>query len=317
MNPELSLSARAHSATPAVAAPTREPEFPPPWASAWGDDRHGLWADLHVPAGTSEGPAEGVQRLRWIEPGTFLMGSPGEESKQAEPERQQREGPQHAVRISSGFWLADSACTQALWLMVMGGKNPARFSEDPQRPVENVSFDQAQEFLKQLGAALPGGQEACLPTEAQWEYACRAASGTPFSFGNNITPSQVNYDGNLPYNKGRKGEYRECTVPVKSLPPNDWGLFEMHGNVWEWCADGLREYQAVPAGQVVLDPEGPKEEGPEARRAVRGGSWLGGARHCRSAIRFADPRGFAHVGLGFRFALRSTSQAQPSAPAGA
>jgi formylglycine-generating enzyme required for sulfatase activity len=311
--------AGGHKASPEVAIPATDslPEqlanFPPPWASAWGDDAHGLWADLYV--GESAAPV--VQRLRWIAPGSFLMGSPA-----SEPERYDDEGPQHAVRISAGFWLADSACTQALWLAVMGGKNPARFTEDTQCPVEQVSFDEVQGFLIQLTEQLPANEQAVLPTEAQWEYACRADSSgknTPFSFGENISTEQVNYDGNAPYNKGRKGEYRERTVPVNSLPPNDWGLFEMHGNVWEWCADGMREYQAVPDGQVVLDPEGPMGEGPEARRAVRGGSWIYVAGRCRSAYRYAFRRGSASGFLGFRFALRSTStsQAQPSAPAGA
>jgi formylglycine-generating enzyme required for sulfatase activity len=321
MSAELSLPERARTALPRDAAAAHEPEFPPPWASAWGDDRRGLWADLHVPVhvpvGTGQSAVEVVQRLRWIEAGTFLMGSPGQESKQPEPERQEREGPQHAVRISTGFWLADSACTQALWLAVVGGDNPAEFKGDTLNPVESVSFDQVQGFLTQLTALVPAGSEPGLPTEAQWEYACRAGSSTPFSFGDNITPAQVNYDGNHPYNNGRKGGYLKRTVPVKTLPPNDWGLYEMHGNVWEWCADGLREYQAVPEGQVVLDPEGPKEEGPEARRAVRGGSWLGGARGCRSADRLAYQRRDSNDDLGLRFALRSTSQAQPSAPAGA
>jgi formylglycine-generating enzyme len=290
--------------------PEQLANFPPPWASAWGDDAHGLWADLHV--GDDAAPV--VQRLRWIGPGTFFMGSP-----ESEPERYNNEGPQHAVRISAGFWLADSACTQALWLAVLGGKNPAHFNKDPLCPVEQVDFEAVERFLTQLNQQLPVGEHAVLPTEAMWEYACRAGTTKPFSFGDTITPAQVNYDSNYPYGKARKGKFLERTVPVKSLPPNDWGLFEMHGNVWEWCADGTRQYEAVPAGQVVLDPEGPTELGPEAPRAFRGGSWSTSAGYCRSAFRDAIRRSFAPQSLGFRFALRSTStsQAQPNAPAGA
>ncbi|HNO60224.1 MAG TPA: formylglycine-generating enzyme family protein, partial [Plasticicumulans sp.] len=215
-----------------AAEAARWPEtFPPPFADAWGDDRYGLWAEFVIVTG--HGSA--VQRLRWIEPGTFLMGSPDNE-----PERLNNEGPQHLVTLTRGFWLADTACTQGLWQAVTGG-NPSQFKDDPQNPVEQVSWNDVQKFLRALEGLLPG-IEACLPSEAQWEYACRAGTTTPFSFGTQVTPAQVNYDGNFPYADGKKGEDRGRTVPVKSLPANDWGLYEMHGNVWEWCADGLRTY---------------------------------------------------------------------------
>jgi formylglycine-generating enzyme required for sulfatase activity len=277
----------------------REPaEFPPRWATAWGDDRFGLWAEFAVNGI--------VQRLRWIEPGVFWMGSPSEE-----PERWQNEGPRHLVRLSQGFWLADTACTQALWLAVMGGENPSHFSDDERKPVERVSFDDVERFLDRLRGLLPAGSEPALPTEAQWEYACRAASETPFSFGATITPEQVNYDGNHPYAGAAKGRYRETTVPVKSLPPNPWGLYEMHGNVWEWCADGRREYRELPAAEAETDPVGPREQAPEAHRAVRGGSWIRFARHARSAFRYALRRDVRDHYLGFRLALRSTSPVAP------
>ena len=260
--------------------------WPVPGACAWGDDRHGLWADVSI-RGV-------VQRFRWIEPGEFRMGSPPQEA-----ERSDTEGPQHLVRLSEGYWLADSACTQALWQAVMGN-NPSRFTGDDALPVEKVSWDDVQRFLARVQAELPPGVQPLLPTEAQWEYACRYGTTNPFSFGEQIDPTQVNYDGNHPYAGGRKGEYRKRTVPVKSLPPNAWGLHEMHGNVWEWCADGLREYTR----RAVTDPRGP--EG--GRRAVRGGSWSDLGGWCRSAGRDAHGPGLAVAFLGFRLALRSMVQ---------
>jgi formylglycine-generating enzyme required for sulfatase activity len=268
----------------------REPTlFPPHWAEAWGDDLYGLWAEFVI--------GEQRQRMRWIEPGQFWMGSPGPSDPELppEPECNEDEGPRHRVTISAGFWLADTACTQALWTVVMGS-NPSRFSDDAQCPVENVSFENVQAFLTALR---PAGvdADAALPTEAQWEYACRAGTDTPFHFGAQITPAWVNYDGNLPYNQGAKGEYRQRTVPVKALPANRWGLYQMHGNVFEWCRDGLRDYTDAE----VLDPEGPMG----AARALRGGSWLSSAGYCRSALRFAFEPGNRSDGLGFRLVLRS------------
>ena len=272
--------------------------FPPPFASAWGDDANGVWAEFKV---RSEGKARGVvQRLRWIEPGTFLMGS-----LEDEPERLDDEGPRHAVTLTRGFWLADSACTQALWRAVTG-TNPSRFTGDGERPVEQLSWDgELQRFLRALEGLLPSC-EAALPTEAEWEYACRAGSDTPFSFGANITPELVNYNGNHPYAGGEKGLYRKETVPVKSLPANGWGLYEMHGNVWEWCADGRRLYD----GQAQQDPEGPVLDGPEALRVVRGGSWMHGAGRARSARRYAGHPGIVAGFVGFRLRLRSIEPGQ-------
>ncbi|WP_427501027.1 formylglycine-generating enzyme family protein [Methylomonas sp. MED-D] len=270
--------------------PARFPDpFPPPFASAWGDDRFGLWAAIEV-----DGGDVGIvtQMFRWIEPGTFLMGSPD-----GELERSSDEGPQHPVTISQGFWLADTACTQALWLAVMGN-NPSAFNDDPNRPVERVSWLDVQTFLEKLQALLPDCQ-VDLPSEAEWEYACRAGTATPFSFGANITPSQVNYAGHYPYAGGEPGEYRKRTVPVKTLPANPWGLYEMHGNVYEWCKDGRREYSA----QAQTDPLGPT--GQDQSRVIRGGSWGGIAWGSRSAIRNALQPGSASSHLGFRLCLRS------------
>ena len=258
----------------------------------WGDDALGLWIDVDL-AGV-------VQRFRWIEPGEFRMGSPADE-----PERTEDEGPRHRVRLTTGFWLADTACTQALWMAVMGGENPSAFQEDARNPVEGVSWDDvscASGFLQRVASLAPG-VIAELPTEAEWEYACRAGSETPFHFGPTIGPEQANYDGKHPYAGGRKGEYGQKTVPVKSFVPNDWGLYEMHGNVWEWCADGPRNY----TDGTVADPRGPDVDAP---RVMRGGSWFSEGGWLRSASRNEGPRDDRGDNLGFRFALRSTSQEQ-------
>jgi formylglycine-generating enzyme required for sulfatase activity len=251
----------------------------PSWARALGRDEFGLYAVFTV-AGIT-------QRCRWICPGTFGMGSPPEE-----PEREDGE-TLHEVTLSRGYWLADTACTQALWWAVMHD-NPSHFKGDPHLPVENVSWDDVQVFLKQLNEAVKG-LEAGLPSEAQWEYACRASTQTPFSFGRQITPEQVNYDGNHPYGRGKKGEFRMRTVPVKSLPPNGWGLYEMHGNVWEWCADWYGEY----GSEEQTDPVGPPEG---VRRVLRGGSWHRGGRDCRSADRDGGEPVARFIITGFRLA---------------
>lgn len=280
------------AAAPAAAPPppTSVTVAKPAWASDAGTDSFGRWADLTV--------GKVVQRMRWIVAGEFLMGSPSLEELRSDDE-----GPQHRVSISPGLWLADTACTQALWLAVMGGKNPARFSADLQNPVEQVSHLDVEAFLKKLQRQLPAGAAAHLPTEAEWEYACRAGTNKPFSFGAQITPQQVNYNGNHPYADAPKGLYREKTVPVKALPANAWGLHQMHGNVWEWCSDDRRAY----TGQAVENPKGAALAGTGAARAIRGGSWDSGARLVRSAFRYPYRRDVRDPALGFRVALKSAA----------
>jgi formylglycine-generating enzyme required for sulfatase activity len=235
--------------------------FPEPWACDWGQDSYGLWLGFNY---------KGVrQGLRWIPPGEFMMGSP-----ESEPERFDNER-QYKVIITEGFWLAETACTQALWRAVMG-ENPSRF-KGADRPVENINWKDCQSFISKLNTAIPG-LNVCLPTETQWEYACRAGTTTPFSFGESITTDQVNFDGNYPYNDGPKGEYREQTVPVKTFPCNPWGLYEMHGNVWEWCVDWYGSYPK----ETAVDPTGPTNGD---ARVLRGGSWIFYARFVRSAFR--------------------------------
>ena len=257
----------------------------PSWANAGiGFDKYGLYADLDIKGIT--------QRFRWINPGTFMMGSP-----EFEKERDADE-VQHQVTLSKGFWLADTIVTQELWQAIMSD-NPSHFSENHHNPVERIDWNDVRYFIKKINNIDFGGQVQ-LPTEAQWEYACRAGATTPFSFGENITPEHVNYNGDYPYVNGKKGLYRGHTIPVKSLPANLWGLYEMHGNVWEWCQDLWKESLSTVS---VKDPLIDAHWG--GRRVVRGGSWNDNSRFCRSAYR----RGYKHNDysscIGFRLLLGS------------
>ncbi len=253
-------------------------QFPPIWASDWGEDECGLWI-----AFTYKGIR---QAFRWIPPGLFMMGSP-----ESELERNNDE-IQHEVTLSKGYWLAETACTQALWEAVMGN-NPSRFN-GPERPVENISWNDAHHFMQTLN-----NQQDELglrfPTEAEWEHACRAGTQTPFNVGAKITTDQVNYNGNYPYASGEKGQYREQTVDVKALPKNSWGLYQMHGNVWEWCADWFDDYPT----EAVTDPRGPKTG---VNRVLRGGCWFNYGRNVRSAYRIIIDPSNRYGRPGFRLA---------------
>ncbi|MCI5162651.1 MAG: formylglycine-generating enzyme family protein [Candidatus Electrothrix sp. AX5] len=264
----------------------RWPEsFPDRWASEWGEDEHGLWMAFHF--------QELRYVLRWIEPGIFMMGSPVDE-----PERYDDE-ILHQVTLTEGFWLGATTVTQALWQAVMQ-ENPSHFKGD-ERLVEQVSWEDAQKFIEQLNTAIPG-LELILPTEAQWEYACRAGTSTPFFFGEKISTEQVNYDGNYPYADGEKGEYREETVEVKALLCNQWGLYQMHGNVREWCQDWFGDYPS----ESVINPKGPATG---RNRVCRGGSWRRNGGYCRSAYRPGREPDHRDYWLGFRLARGRTSQA--------
>ena len=267
---------------------TEKPNF----VSAYGTDQYGAWYEFSIPRRDGQGVV--TQRMRWIRPGTFQMGSP-----ENEPERSDDE-ILHEVTLTRGYWLAETTCTQALWAKVMETE-PSRFQGD-RRPVENVSFADVEVFIQRLSELLPGVKLA-LPTEAQWEYACRAGTQTPFSFGKTSSTDQANFDGNYPYKDSPKGEYRQKTLEVQELPPNRWGLFQMHGNVWEWCRDWYGAYDA----ESQTDPEGP-ESG--SRRVLRGGSWIYDARRVRSAYRYWLTPGDRSGYLGFR--LLSSAAAEPT-----
>ncbi|MBU6187617.1 MAG: SUMF1/EgtB/PvdO family nonheme iron enzyme, partial [Cyanobacteria bacterium REEB444] len=172
-----------------------------------------------------------------IPAGTFTMGSPDNEAGRFE-----NEGPQRQVRVKQ-FLMGRYAVTQAQYEGVMG-TNPSRFKGN-NRPVEGVSWDNAQEFIRRLNEKT--GKRYRLPTEAEWEYGARAGTTTPFSYGATITPEVANYDGNNPYGNAPKGEFRKKTMDVNSLYPNPWGLYHIHGNVWEWVEDYWHDnYEGAP-----------------------------------------------------------------------
>jgi formylglycine-generating enzyme required for sulfatase activity len=243
------------------------------------EDGFGLYAEFRVKGV--------VQRCRWISPGGFSMGSPkGEEG------RWDDEGPQHEVTLS-GYWLADTACTQALWQAVMGD-NPSDFKDDENNPVDSVSWDDCRKFFAKLNEWVPG-LAAGFSTEAQWEHACRAGTATAYSFGQKVSQKQANF-----------GNERKKTVLVASLPPNPWGLFEMHGNVLEWCSDWFGSYAAEPQA----DPEGSSQG---EYRVLRGGSWFSFAQFARSAYRYHFVPGYCIHFVGLRVAPGRAGPAEPAA----
>ncbi|MBI3230161.1 MAG: formylglycine-generating enzyme family protein, partial [Burkholderiales bacterium] len=165
-----------------------------------------------------------------------------------------------------------------------------------------------QKFCSKLALQ---GASATLPTEAEWEFACRAGSTTPFSFGANISTRQANYDGNYPYADGEVGEFREQTVSVRALPANAWGLYQMHGNVWEWCVDTMRQYSAEEVTNPSLAQVFANEQS-EDLRLLRGGGWIGGAMDVSAASRFGTQPDRQGNFIGFRFVLRPSKANQAS-----
>ena len=232
-----------------------------------------------------------------IPAGSFSMGSPEDE-----PERSDDEGPQHEVTLGA-FFMAQTPITQAQWRAVAGWQKVERdLKLDPSafkganRPVEQVSWFDALEFCRRLSQRT--GQRYGLPSEAQWEYSCRAGSTTPFHFGATLTPELANYDGNHVYGNGPKGTDRKQTSDVASFPANGWGLHDMHGNVWEWCADHWHDsYNFAPGNdQPWLIPAA--TDG--VIMVLRGGSWDSIPTICRSSCRIKDLPGHSNDLIGFR-----------------
>ncbi|MBW2108300.1 MAG: formylglycine-generating enzyme family protein [Deltaproteobacteria bacterium] len=252
-------------------------------------------------------------RFVYIQPGIFMMGSPSDEPGRDNDERR------HRVTISRGFYMQTTEVTVGQWRAFVretgyktraetgggayiwtGSKwkkkegyywdNPG-FDQTDEHPVTCVSWDDVQKFIRWLNEK--ENKRYRLPTEAQWEYACRAGTDTPFSFGRCLSTNEANYDGNYPLSGCSKGRYRERTVKVASFSHNAWGLYDMHGNVWEWCQDWYGDY---PSGSVT-DPTGPPRG---SYRVVRGGGWSSFAGFCRSANRGWYFPGLRYDSLGFR-----------------
>jgi formylglycine-generating enzyme required for sulfatase activity len=239
--------------------------------------------------------AEGLAiTMLQIPAGSFQMGSPASEA-----ERRGNEGPQHRVQLQS-FFLGQTPVTQAQWKEVASwsqvnlklNPDPAIF-KGANRPVEQVSWEEATEFCRRLSKRTK--LVYTLPSEAQWEYACRAGTTTPFAFGDTLTPDLANYDGKYTYGSGLKGQYRQKTTDVGSFAGNAWGLQDMHGNVWEWCLDPWHDsYTGAPADGSAWTAGG------GTSRLLRGGSWLSDPAICRSAFRLDIHPGYRFSSIGFR-----------------
>jgi sulfatase modifying factor 1 len=223
--------------------------------------------------------------MLWVKPGTFEMGSPEDEEDREDDETL------HEVTLTSGYWLGKHLVTQAQWEKVMGD-NPSEF-EGVNRPVDGVSWTDVTSFCEKLtereskAGRLPAGMEYQLPTEAQWEYACRAGTTTAYAFGDSLTEKDANFDENV-----------DETTDVGKYPANPWGFHDMHGNVDEWCADWYGEN--YPTGNMT-NPTGPAVG---SRRVGRGGAWINSADFARSADRFRFVPALSYNFLGFRLSLR-------------
>jgi len=240
----------------------------------------------------------------WVPPGRFLLGSPVEEDYRDDDEAR------HPVTITAGFWIGVGPVTQGQWRAVMGN-NPSAFSRDGTQsdrvrnvpddalarfPVESVTWDDVPRFRERAGQLL--GRAVRLPTEAEWEYAARAGTTTPFPFGPTLNGVAANCDGTTPYGTKRPGPYRGRPTPVGSYPPNAWGLVDAIGNVGEWVRDAFRrDYEALPPTDPVWEEDDPR------RVVFRGGSWDRNPIYCRAAYRnHIGPRA-ATNNIGFRIVL--------------
>jgi formylglycine-generating enzyme required for sulfatase activity len=247
----------------------------PAWLSAPG----------HQPAAVWDDPVTRL-RFRLIHPGTFQMGTPPDEPGREAQERQ------HIVRITKGFYLAETEVTQGLWTRVMGN-NPSEFDEcGASCPVERISWHDVQHFIARLDQQAGSGYR--LPTEAEWELACRAGGLQPFGHRSSLSSRDANIHGNFPYN-APKGVHRRSTTPARKFPPNAFGLYDMQGNVWEWVQD---EHCPYPSGQV----SDPLRACGSEYRVIRGGSWAFDGASARCGVRYThrpQDRGYS---LGFRLA---------------
>ena len=231
-----------------------------------------------VPSGRTYTVPSINYKMVYSSPDTFMMGSPSFEPKRHKNEKQ------HRVTLKKGFYLGTTEVTQSQWREIMGS-NPSYFKGD-NLPVEQVSWNDCHDFIRKLNQQ-EGTDKYRLPTEAEWEYACRAGTKTRLCFGDS--------EGMLSDYAWYRSNSSSKTHPVAQKKPNSWGLYDMHGNVWEWCEDRHGDY---PGGHVT-DPEGPSSG---SYRVKRGGSWDGRAGSCRSANRYDRAPGSWYYGLGFRLA---------------
>jgi formylglycine-generating enzyme required for sulfatase activity len=231
-----------------------------------------------------------IPEMVFIPGGSFMMGVSTNERGESESEK-----PQHKVTVPA-FYMGRYPVTQAQYKFIMG-ENPSHFShQGDNKPVERVSWNQATAFCQRLSEVT--SKKYRLPSEAEWEYACRGGTTTPFHFGETITSDLANYDGSVIYGEEPRSTYRKETTEVGSFPPNGWGLYDMHGNVWEWCDDEWHgNYQGAPInGSPWL------EDDDRGRRVLRGGSWDYGPRLCRSAFRYFVYADQSWDDTGFRVA---------------
>lgn len=226
-------------------------------------------------------PADIVMTFAWCPAGSFYMGGTVHNDEQ----------PIHKVTLTKGFYMGVYPVTQAQWKAVMG-TDPSYF-KGANRPVETVTWNECNEFCSKLNGFLNGQVNIRLPSEAEWEYACRAGTTTEYHFGNVINTDLANYDGNYSFNDSPKGKCRKETTNVGSFPPNSWGLYDVHGNVWEWCRDAKRMYTA--ADHTDSDVETSNDT-----RVMRGGSWRYGPSNCRAAYRSRNVLGYSGCNCGFR-----------------
>ena len=237
-----------------------------------------------------------------IPSGEFHMGSPNTESL-----RQSDEGPLHQVKISKSFYMGKYEVTQLQYNTVVGTQKDCHLKGD-NLPVEEVDFFEVNSFLFRLSGKY--GLKFRLPTEAEWEYACRAGTNTPFYTGETISASQANYDSRYVYGMGSRGIYLKMTAPVGSYPPNAFGLYDMHGNVWEWCSDWY--ISTYYHKMEMIDPVGPSDG---HGHVIRGGSWNHDPKKLRSADRNSRRSGADRKLLGFRAVLEIPNSGSIKIPA--
>jgi formylglycine-generating enzyme len=251
-------------------------------------------------------------KLTLIPAGKFLMGSPDGEAER-DPEE-----VQHEVTITKAFYMGVYEVTQGQYQKLMPKQNPHfgdKHGAGPDHPMEQVRWKDAVEFcarLSDLAAERKAGRVYRLPTEAEWEYACRAGTTTAFHFGDKLSSAQANFNGNFPAGNADKGPYLKKTAKVGSYPPNAWGLYDMHGNVMEWCSDWYdpNYYKNSPKE----DPSGPANGvvatgfGKDHFHVVRGGCWLDEGRGCRAAYRFRLQSTEPYRLVGFRVVCTVTGK---------